>query len=90
MLVDEFGLWRNIGPSVTNRTTGEIIQACEARGFDRFARAWDDPASDADDTWFALLKNGDDGASTDLTPSVRRSSKTRPAGSSLAHPATTF
>jgi hypothetical protein len=31
------------------------------------AWAWDDPASNADDTWFALSKNGAYNSSADLT-----------------------
>jgi hypothetical protein len=48
-------------------TPGEIIQACESRGIGWLAWAWDDPASNADDGWFALSKNGDYNSSNDLT-----------------------
>jgi mannan endo-1,4-beta-mannosidase len=67
MIVGEFGPGRNIGPSATNMTPDAIIQACEKRGIGWLAWAWDDPASNADDTWFALSKNGDYSSSADLT-----------------------
>jgi mannan endo-1,4-beta-mannosidase len=67
VIVGEFGPGRNIGPSPTNITPGQVIQACEARGIGWLAWAWDDPASKADDTWFALSKNGDYKSSADLT-----------------------
>jgi hypothetical protein len=67
MIVGEFGPGRNIGPSATNMTPGEIISAAEARGIGWLAWAWDDPASNADDTWFALSRNGRYDSSADLT-----------------------
>jgi mannan endo-1,4-beta-mannosidase len=67
MIVGEFGPGRSIGPSPTDLTPAEIMQACEARGIGWLAWAWDDPASNADDTWFALSKNGKYDSSADLT-----------------------
>ncbi len=67
IIVGEFGPGRSIGPSPTTLTPGQIIQGCEARGLGWLAWAWDDPASNADDTWFALSKNGDYSSSADLT-----------------------
>ena len=67
IVVGEFGPGRNIGPSATDMTPDSIIQACEARGIGWMAWAWDDPASNADDTWFALSKNGDYASTDDLT-----------------------
>jgi hypothetical protein len=67
MIVGEFGPGRDIGPSPTDLTPAEIMAACEARGIGWLAWAWDDPPSNADDTWFALSKNGDYDSSADLT-----------------------
>jgi hypothetical protein len=67
MIVGEFGPGRGIGPSPTELTPAEIMAACEARGIGWLAWAWDDPPSNADDTWFALSKNGKYDSSADLT-----------------------
>jgi mannan endo-1,4-beta-mannosidase len=67
ILIGEFGPGRNIGPSPTLITPGEIITACEARGFGWLAWAWDDPAYDVPDDWFAMSFTGDYNSSADLT-----------------------
>jgi hypothetical protein len=67
MIVGEFGPGRGIGPSPTDITPEAIMAACESRGIGWMAWAWDDPASSADDTWFALSKNGAYDSSNDLT-----------------------
>jgi mannan endo-1,4-beta-mannosidase len=67
ILIGEFGPGRNIGPSPTLITPGEIITASEARGFGWLAWAWDDPASDVPDNWFALSFTGNYNSSADLT-----------------------
>jgi mannan endo-1,4-beta-mannosidase len=67
ILIGEFGPGRDIGPSPTLVTPGQIITASEAHGFGWLAWAWDDPASDAPDDWFALSLNGDYNSSADLT-----------------------
>jgi hypothetical protein len=71
VILGEFGPGRNIGPSPTMLTPGEIIQAAEARGFGWLAWAWDDPAGEftatPNDNWFALSFTGDYRSSADLT-----------------------
>jgi mannan endo-1,4-beta-mannosidase len=67
VIVGEFGPGRDIGPSATLMTPGEIIQAADARGIGWLAWAWDDPAYNADDTWFALSRTGDYSSTADLT-----------------------
>lgn len=67
IVLGEFGPGRNIGASPTNITPGTIITEAEARGMGWMAWAWDDPASDAKDTDFALSKNGEYKSSADLT-----------------------
>lgn len=67
MMVGEFGPGRDIGPSPTELTPGEIIQACEARGLGWLSWAWDDPPGNTGDSSFALSKNGDYNSSADLT-----------------------
>ncbi len=67
ILIGELGPGRNIGPSPTLLTPGEIITAGESRGFGWLAWAWDDPASDVPDDWFALSFTGDYNSSADLT-----------------------
>lgn len=67
VIVGEFGPGRGIGPSPTDITPHDIMQECEARSIGWMAWAWDDPASNADDTWFALSKNGNYDSSNDLT-----------------------
>jgi hypothetical protein len=72
-------------------TPGEIIQAAEARGIGWLAWAWDDPASNADDTWFALSKNGKYDSSADLTTFGKEVVENPTYGLLvLAKPATTF
>jgi mannan endo-1,4-beta-mannosidase len=67
VIVGEFGPGRNIGPSPTLITPTQIMQACEAHGIGWMAWAWDDPAYNADDSWFALSLTGDYNSSADLT-----------------------
>jgi hypothetical protein len=72
-------------------TPGEIIQVAEARGIGWLAWAWDDPASNADDTWFALSKNGKYDSSADLTTFGKEVVENPTYGLLvLAKPATTF
>jgi len=70
-ILGELGPGRNIGPSPTMITPGQIIQAAEARGFGWLAWAWDDPAGEwqsaPSDDWFALSFTGDYRSSADLT-----------------------
>jgi uncharacterized protein YjdB len=65
--VGEFGPGRNIGPSPTLITPAQIITACDSRGLGWLAWAWDDPAFNADDNWFALSFTGNYTSSADLT-----------------------
>ncbi len=67
ILIGEFGPGRDIGPSPTMITPGEVILASEARGFGWLAWAWDDPPYEANNDWFALSINGDYEDSPDLT-----------------------
>lgn len=67
VIVGEFGPGRGIGPSPTAITPEAIMEACETRGIGWLAWAWDDPANGADDTWFALSRNGRYASSADLT-----------------------
>jgi len=67
ILIGEFGPGRNIGPSPTMLTPGQIITAADSKNFGWLAWAWDDPAYNADDTWFAMSYNGAYTATTDLT-----------------------
>jgi Cellulase (glycosyl hydrolase family 5) len=91
VIVGEFGPGKNIGPSPTDMTPGEIIQACEERGIGWMAWAWDDPASNADDTWFALSKNGNYDSSADLTQFGQEVVENPTYGLlTLAQPATIF
>ena len=66
-LVGEFGPGRDIGPSPTSMTPGQIVGAAEKHAFGWMAWAWDDPAFGADDGWFALSLTGDYASSADLT-----------------------
>lgn len=72
MLCGEYGPGRNIGPSPTNITPGEVMQACATRGFGTLAWAFDDPAGEftsggcADDG-FCIGRTGDYASTTDLT-----------------------
>jgi hypothetical protein len=69
-IVGEFGPGRNIGPSPTMMTPGQIIQAAETRGIGWLAWAWDDPAGEwatPTDDWFALSFTGDYQSGADLT-----------------------
>ena len=67
IIVGEFGPGRNIGPSPTPITPGQMITAAEARGIGWMAWAWDDPASNVTDDSFALSYTGDYTKSADLT-----------------------
>jgi mannan endo-1,4-beta-mannosidase len=67
VIVGELGPGRSIGPSPTTITPTRVIEAAEARGLGWLAWAWDDPASNADDSWFALSRNGRYDSSADLT-----------------------
>jgi hypothetical protein len=67
VVIGEFGPGRNIGPSPTVITPGLLIQTADSHGFGWLAWAWDDPANGADDTWFAMSKNGAYNSSADLT-----------------------
>ena len=67
VIVGELGPGRGIGPSPTQITPAAVIAGAEAHGLGWMAWAWDDPASNADDTWFALSKNGDYQSTDDLT-----------------------
>lgn len=74
VVIGEFGPGRSIGPSPTNMTPKEIVQAAEARGFGWLAWSFDDPAGEytpngcpPNDTWFALSCTGDYRTSADLT-----------------------
>jgi hypothetical protein len=64
IIVGEFGPGRDIGPSPTKITPGQIMEACDARGFGWLAWAWDDGNND---DWFAMSYNGDYNSSADLT-----------------------
>jgi hypothetical protein len=74
VFIGEFGPGENIGPSPTDLTPADVIQAAEAHGFGWMAWAWDDPAYDPDLGWFAMSMgaqspyNGDYTSSDDLTP----------------------
>jgi hypothetical protein len=90
-LVGEFGPGRNIGPSPTMMTPGEIIQACDARGVGWLAWAWDDPAYGATDDSFALSFNGDYDSTDDLTTYGKEVVENPSYGLlARARPATTF
>jgi hypothetical protein len=67
VVLGEFGPGRNIGPSPTMISPGDIIQLAEARGLGWLAWAWDDPCNDADDTWFSLTRNCAYESTDDLT-----------------------
>jgi mannan endo-1,4-beta-mannosidase len=91
LLIGEFGPGRNIGPSPTMMTPGEIIQACDARGVGWLAWAWDDPAYGATDDSFALSYNGDYNSTDDLTTYGKEVVENPSYGLlALARPATTF
>lgn len=67
IVIGEFGPGRNIGPSPTTLTPEEIMKASEERGFGWLAWAWDDPAFNANENWFAMSLTGDYKSSADLT-----------------------
>jgi mannan endo-1,4-beta-mannosidase len=72
VMCGEFGPGKNIGPSPTMMTPGEIIQACSARGFGWFSWAFDDPDGEftqngCDDSWFCMSRTGGYSSSSDLT-----------------------
>ena len=59
--VTEFGPGRNIGPSPTLLTPGEVITNAEANGLGWCAWAWDDNDlgnGDSDDNWFSMTYYG--------------------------------
>jgi mannan endo-1,4-beta-mannosidase len=66
MIIGEFGPGNDIGPSPTNITPKDLIQAAEARNLGWMAWAWDDNPS-AGDASFALSLTGDYKSSADLT-----------------------
>jgi mannan endo-1,4-beta-mannosidase len=57
ILLGEFGPGRNVGPSPTTIAPAAVIQGAESRGFGWLAWSVDDPAYNADDSSFALMKN---------------------------------
>lgn len=60
VVIGEFGPGRNLGPSPTMVTPGNIITAAEAAGLGWMAWAWDDnnlPAGKSDDNWFSMTYN---------------------------------
>lgn len=71
ILIGEFGPGRDIGPSPTLLTPGEVITAAESHNFGWLAWAWDDPAGEYTnpprDDWFALSFTGDYNSTADLT-----------------------
>jgi hypothetical protein len=67
VFIGEFGPGRNIGPSPTLITPLEVMRGAEQRSLGWLAWAWDDPARNADDNWFALSYTGDYNSSADLT-----------------------
>lgn len=59
-IVGEFGPGRNMGPSPTMVTPGEIIQAAEANGVGWLAWAWDDndlADCSSDDNWLSMTSH---------------------------------
>jgi mannan endo-1,4-beta-mannosidase len=71
-VVGEFGPGRNIGPSPTPVTPGQIITAAESAGIGWLAWAWDDndlPNGASDDRWFSMTYRGPGlfGRAADLT-----------------------
>jgi mannan endo-1,4-beta-mannosidase len=71
ILIGEIGPGRNIGPSPTTLTPGQVIQAAEAHEFGWLLWAWDDPAGEYTfpprDDWFGLSFTGDYLSTADLT-----------------------
>jgi uncharacterized protein YjdB len=67
IVVGEFGPGRNIGPSPTTMTPGQIITAADAHNFGWLAWAWDDPPTPSDENWFAMSWDGSYNTSSDLT-----------------------
>jgi mannan endo-1,4-beta-mannosidase len=60
-IVGEFGPGRNIGPSPTSVTPGQIITAAEAAGIGWLAWAWDDndeAGGASDNNWFSMTYAG--------------------------------
>ena len=60
-IVGEFGPGRNIGPSPTLTTPGDIITAAEANGIGWMAWAWDDNnlnGGASNDNWFSMTYKG--------------------------------
>jgi mannan endo-1,4-beta-mannosidase len=60
-VVGEFGPGRDIGPSPTETTPGQIITAAEANGIGWMGWAWDDndlPNGASDNNWFSMTLKG--------------------------------
>jgi mannan endo-1,4-beta-mannosidase len=60
-VVGEFGPGRNIGPSPTMLTPGEVITAAENNGIGWIAWAWDDNdlgGGSSDNNWFSMTYHG--------------------------------
>jgi mannan endo-1,4-beta-mannosidase len=60
-IIGEFGPGRNIGPSPTSVTPGQIISAAESAGLGWLAWAWDDndlAGGASDDNWFSMTYQG--------------------------------
>jgi hypothetical protein len=67
LVIGEFGPGRDVGPSPTLLSPGEVIQEAETINVGWIAWAWDDPPGQADDNWFALSYTGNYDSSADLT-----------------------
>jgi mannan endo-1,4-beta-mannosidase len=91
LVIGEFGPGRNIGPSPTSLTPGQIIQGAEANGIGWLAWAWDDNPSDGD-SWFSLTFNSAVyNSSSDLTAFGKEVIENATYGLKvLAKPATIF
>jgi hypothetical protein len=60
-VVGEFGPDKDIGPSPTMLTPGQVITAAESNGIGWLAWAWDDnnlSGGKSDDTWFGMTYAG--------------------------------
>jgi len=60
-VVGEFGPGKDIGPSPTMLTPGQIITAAESNGIGWLTWAWDDnnlSSGRSDDTWFSMTYAG--------------------------------
>jgi mannan endo-1,4-beta-mannosidase len=54
IMIGEFGPGRNIGPSPTLVTPGEVMTEADKNGFGMLAWAWDDHDGSNDDYWFQM------------------------------------